>query len=180
MKIKKIITILALISLFLVPTTAFADTGTTAIDGGISPKLGGDPPISYDWAVRSITKNANTYSAWRYLEIVKGPLTLETTVSTEVQRTTTGSLMVTYNELTTGLGFSVTTKDSLSKKVIMPVPSGHTWQLKYRVVYYNYTVKQQFYSLSLGVKTYYNGPNDIKYLYPKKGAFLEWSYNVIN
>jgi hypothetical protein len=172
--------ILALISLFLVPTSAFADTGTTTTDGGISPTLGGDPPTYYDWAVRSVTKNANTSGAWRYMDIVKGPMTLETTISTEVQRTTSGSLMVSYDELTAGLGFSVTTKDSLSKKIIMPVPSGHTWQLKYRVVYYNYTVKQQFYSFSLGVTTYFPGDANIKYLYPKKGAFLEWSYNVIN
>lgn len=179
MKIKKIIAILTIVSVFLVPTSAFAETASSTADGGISPTLGGYQPTYFGWDVRSVTKNANTNGAWRYLDIVKGPMTLETTISTEVQRTINGSLMVTVDELNAGLGFSATKTDSLSKTVIMPVPGGQTWQLKYRVVYYNYTVKQQKYSYSLGIKTYLTGTTNIKYLYPKRGAFLEWSYNVL-
>ena len=138
---------------------------------GIQPQTDG----YYYWAVESKTNQGTTYGSWRLGPQGDGPGTVTVNKTDTVTNTITGSYTST-SAIASSLGVTIGKSQSYSVQYSLPVPSGKTYQIKYRPLFTKYkVVERQYYKID----GYSSATNNTKTCYVE--VFYDWgfSYNVI-
>ena len=129
----------------------------------------------YYWKVDSKTNQGTTYGSWRLGPQGAGPGTVTVNKTDTVTNTISGSYTST-GDISASLGVTIGKSQSYSVQYSLPVPSGKTYQIKYRPLYTKYKVVQrQYYKID----GYSSATNNTKTCYVN--VFYDWgfSYNVI-
>lgn len=138
---------------------------------GIQPQTDG----YYYWKVDSKTNQGTTYGSWRLGPQGAGPGTVSVNKTDTVTNTISGSY-TSVGDISASLGATIGKSQSYSVQYSLPVPSGKTYQIKYRPLYTKYKVVQrQYYKID----GYSSATNNTKTCYVN--VFYDWgfSYNVL-
>jgi len=129
----------------------------------------------YYWAVESKTNQGTVYGSWRLGPQGAGPGTVTVNKTDTVTNTISGSY-TSVGDISASLGVSIGKSQSYSVQYSLPVPTGKTYQIKYRPLFTKYKVVQrQYYKID----GYSSPTSNTKTCYVE--AFYDWgfSYNVV-
>ena len=128
------------------------------------------------WKVTSKTNQGTVHGSWRLGPQGRGPGTVAVSKNDTVTNTISGSY-TSVGAISSSLGVSINVAKSYSVSYSVNVPSGKTYQIKYRPLYTKYKVVQtQYYKID-GVSSP-TGQTKTCYV----NVFYDWgfSYNVVN
>lgn len=129
----------------------------------------------YYWTVDSKTNQGTVYGSWRLGPQGAGLGTISVNKTDTVTNTISGSY-TSVGDISSSLGVSIGKSQSYSVAYSLPVPSGKTYQIKYRPLYTKYKVVQkQYYKIDGTVFP----TNETKTCYVE--VFYDWgfSYNIL-
>lgn len=147
------------------------DLSSDSSEYGIQPQTDG----YYYWAVESKTSQGTTYGSWRLGPQGAGPGTVTVNKTDTVTNTISGSY-TSVGDISASLGATIGKSQSYSVQYSLPVPSGKTYQIKYRPLFTKYKVVQRQY---YRIDGYSSSTNNTKTCYVE--VFYDWgfSYNVL-
>jgi hypothetical protein len=148
-----------------------ANIMTDNTEYGIQPHTDG----YYYWAVESKTNQGTVYGSWRLGPQGAGPGNVTVNKTDTVTNTISGSY-TSVGDISASLGVSIGKSQSYSVSYSLQVPTGKTYQIKYRPLYTKYKVVQrQYYKID----GYSSPTSNTKTCYVQ--AFYDWGfdYNVV-
>lgn len=144
---------------------------TDKTERGIQPQTDG----YYYWTVESKTNLGTVYGSWRLGPQGAGPGTVSVSKTDTVTNTISGSY-TSVADISASLGVSIGKSEAYTVSYQLQVPTGKTYQIKYRPLFYKYKVVQKQYYKIDGYST---PTSNTKTCYVQ--AFYDWGfdYNVV-
>lgn len=129
----------------------------------------------YYWGVESKTNQGTVYGGWRLGPQGAGPGTVSVNKTDTVTNTISGSY-TSSGDIAASLGVTIGKSQSYSVSYSLPVPSGKTYQIKYRPLFTKYKVVQRQY---YRIDGYTTKTSNTKTCYVN--VFYDWgfSYNIL-